>query len=57
MLQRRLAELFKDVDPTIQRVVARVIQLEHAKLSLRNPQGLVEEVCQIIEEEISDETD
>ena len=57
MLQQRLAELFKDIDPTIQRVVARVIQAEYSKLSMKSPQGLVDEVCQIIEDEVPDETD
>ena len=57
MLQQRLAEFFKDVDPAIYRVAARVIQLERSKLSMKSPMGVVDEVCQIIDEEVSSETD
>ena len=57
MLKHHLAELFNNVDPTIKKIVSRVIAAEYAKLSLKSPQGLVDEVCQIIEEEIPDETD
>ena len=57
MLHKRLAKLFQDVDPKIQKVVTRVIQAENAKLSYKQPQGIIEEVCQIIEEEVENETE
>lgn len=57
MLQQRLAEFFKEVDPVVRQVAARVIQLEYSKLSMKSPTGVVDEVCQIIDEEVSNETD
>ena len=57
MLHKRLAQLFQDIDPKIQRVVTRVIQAENAKLSYKQPQGIIDDVCQIIEEEVENEAE
>ena len=51
MLRERILELFKEQDPDVRNVIARVIEEEWARLSYQRPR-IREEIRQIIESEV-----
>ncbi len=51
MLREKILEMFQEQDLDVQRVIARVIEEEWARLSLQRPR-MREEIRQIIEEEV-----
>ena len=51
MLKARILEMFREQDPDVQRVIARVLEEEWARLSYQRPR-MREEIRQIIEDEV-----
>ena len=51
MLKGRILELFREYDPEVQQVIARVLEEEWAQLSYRRPR-ILEKVRQIIDDEV-----
>lgn len=51
MLRQRILEMFREQDPDVQKVIARVIEEEWARLSYQRPR-IKEEIRQIIETEV-----
>ena len=51
MLRERILDMFRDQDPDVQKVIARVIEEEWARLSYQRPR-IKEEIRQIIEAEV-----
>ena len=54
MLRERILDMFREQDPNVQQVIARVLEEEWARLSYQRPR-IMEEIRQIIEAEV--ETD
>ena len=52
MLQEKILELFRDYDPEVQEVIARVLEQEWAHLSYQRPRGIAEEIRHIIDAEV-----
>ena len=52
MLRERILGLFREYDPDVQQVIAKVIEAEWAKLSYERPRGIVEEIRQIIDDTV-----
>ena len=50
MLRERILDMFRDQDPEVQKVIARVLEEEWARLSYQRPR-IMEEIRQIIESE------
>ena len=57
MLRERIVELFKDRDPKVQAVIARVIEEEWKRLSYRQPRGILDEIKHIIDAEVRSDED
>ena len=51
MLKDKIIELFRECDPEVQRVIARVVEAEWAKLSYERPR-IREEIRHIIDAEV-----
>ena len=51
MLKDKILELFRDYEPEVQSVIARVLEEEWARLSYERPRGILEEIRQIIDAE------
>ncbi len=51
MLKDKILELFRDYEPEVQVVIARVLEEEWARLSYERPRGILEEIRQIIDAE------
>ena len=51
MLRERILDMFRDQDPEVQKVIARVLEEEWARLSYQRPR-IMEEIRQIIESEV-----
>ena len=51
MLKDKILELFRDYEPEVQEVIARVLEKEWARLSYERPRGILEEIRQIIDAE------
>lgn len=52
MLKEKILELFQDYEPEVQKVIARVLEEEWARLSYERPRGILEEIRQIIDAEV-----
>lgn len=52
MLKERILELFRDHEPEVREVIARVLEEEWAHLSLERPRGIRERIRQIIDDEV-----
>ena len=57
MLRDKILELFREYDPEVQAVIARVLDKEWERLSLRSPRGIIQDIREIIDSEVRrDET-
>lgn len=52
MLRDKILDLFREYDPEIQNVIARVLEEEWARLSYERPRGMSEEIKHIIDAEV-----
>lgn len=52
MLREKILELFRECEPEIQSVIARVLDEEWARLSHERPRGIMERIRQIIDDEV-----
>ena len=52
MLKEKILELFKECEPEVQSVIARVLDEEWALLSYERPRGIMEKIRQIIDAEV-----
>lgn len=52
MLKDKILELFREYEPEVQEVIARVLEEEWARLSYERPRGIREEIRQIIDAEV-----
>jgi len=52
MLRQKILDLFGECDPEVQDVIAHVLDAEWARLSMKKPPGIVEEIRQIINEKV-----
>ena len=52
MLKDKILELFQDYEPDVQRVIAKVLEEEWARLSYERPRGILEEVRKVIDAEV-----
>ena len=51
MLRERILDMFREQDPDVRKVIARVLEEEWAHLSYQRPR-IMEEIRQIIEAEV-----
>jgi hypothetical protein len=51
MLRAKILNLFKEYEPEVREVLARVIEAEWGKLSYKKPSGIIEEIRDIIDAE------
>lgn len=51
MLSDAIRDLFRECEPDIQEVLAKIIETEWAKLSYERPKGVIEQIRQIIDAE------
>ena len=52
MLREKILELFRECEPEVQSVIARVLEEEWALLSYERPRGIMEKIRQIIDAEV-----
>ena len=52
MLKEKILELFRECEPEVQSVIARVLDEEWAHLSYERPRGIMERIRQIIDTEV-----
>ena len=52
MLREKVLELFREYDPEVREVIARVLEKEWARLSFERPRGITEEIRHIIDAEV-----
>ena len=52
MLREKILELFRECEPEVQSVIARVLEEEWALLSHERPRGIMEKIRQIIDAEV-----
>lgn len=57
MLKDKILELFKDYDPEVRVVIARVLDEEWANLSYQRPRHMSEKIKKIIEEQGANDED
>ena len=51
MLREKILELFKECDPEVKSIIARVLDAEWAKLSYEKPRGIIDEIRHIVDSE------
>jgi hypothetical protein len=52
MLREKILQLFREYEPEVQAVIARVLEEEWARLSYEKPRGILEEIRHIIDAEV-----